>query len=419
MPDYTYGKRNGNLPIDNTFLKAISGLPQKTVAPTPQIRSTQAPNLAPALGTQPTNEEQLLANAFGPIRGQGIQSAQQPQLAGPSQYIAPTSTDNGRGFFGDVFQGLKNGLSAFGQAISSPGGRQATAQLAENLGRGNPLLEGAAKFASNLARQEQYERIKDATMKGLSLSPTDTAGLDPGEIEGVRQSALAEQQRKIEQQRQKLMQNEQLLRSTQERSQSEAQTQLLQAQTQKTLQEPTFAERQAAELQQRSISAGVQTFPSGPDQAKSFIFDPQAPGGIRVLGQGSKTQGGSEGAISTYQQAQLDRQEYEGALDEAAKRGAIELPSDLITDPQTGRPTLKLKNPAQDAPKYEALKRQYVAQKTQGGLIKNPAYYKALTFGIPYEFDGGIFTGEVREGKPIYQKLDPKTNKMMLYPLEQ
>lgn len=417
MAKYTFGSRVGNLPIEETFLNAIAGLPKK---PVPQVRSAQSPNLAPPIGGAPASESQLLADAFGPIRQTGNLQAAAPVLAGPSQYITPTSTDNNRGLVGDVLSGLKSGLSTIGQVITAPGVRQATGQLAETLGRGNPVLQGAAQFAQNLARQEQYDRITKNVQKGLPNSPLETMGLTPEEIDQVTQKALAAQQDKLRMAQQKLLQDEQLLRSAQERAQSAAQTSLLQAQTQNALQEPTFAEKQAAEAKQRAISAGVQTFPVGQDQAKSFIFDPTQPGGIRILGVGAKSnKGEGDAGINPYQQAQLDRQEYEGALDEAAKRGAIEFPSDLITDPTTGRPTLRLKDPGKDAPKYEALKRQYVAQKTQKGLIKNPAYYKALTFNIPYEFDGGIFTGEVREGKPVYQKLDPATGKMMLYPLEQ
>lgn len=409
LSDYTYGRKSGNLPVEDTFLRAISGLPNKPAAPPTVGISADRGQAVP---------EPPLLTVTPEVRGMATDLRQSAFTPSSAMQAVPTEApQQSRGFLGNVLHGLSSGISTFGEYVSSPGGRQALAQLAGAIAPGNRITAGLASFASQMAKNDQYEQIKQLTLKGLPLGPAETAGLDPQEVEQVRLQALNEQQAKLDRQEKRLREQSLMLTEAQKRAQSVAETGLAAAQTQKLLQEPTPAEKQRMELEQRAISAGVQTFPVGMDQEKSFVYDPSAPGGIRYLGTGTKTKQADAG--SAVAQERLDLDQYKQALAEVAKDPEIAAIGDLSIDPATGSPTIVLKNPGKDAPLLRRKTLEILTQKTARGLIKNPAYLQAAQMDIPYEFQGATFTGMKNEkGQPMYRKVDPTTGKSLIGPLE-
>lgn len=376
------------------------------------IGSSQQPGIT-AAAPPPTRSNAVSA----PVQGVADAIANLPSLSGPrTASIAGTPTANTalrdvppintepepqRGLFGKIGHALSSAATDLGRYITTPGVRQGIAQLAEQIGTGNPLAEGLAKFAQQTAKQDQYERIKQYTLKGLELGPEETAGLDPNEVEMVRQRAIAEQEAKLEKQRMRVKEQDALLTSAQQRLQSEAQTKLAAAQADKLQQEPSFAEKAAEERRQAAIRTGVQSFQSGTDQTTSFIFD--AEGKPVIVGKGSKSRDAGGSAADNAEAIRLDLSHYKAAIDRANEQA--EASGKFLRDPTTGKLKPVGLSPEQAAYEYNKLVKDEVGRFTQQGLIKNPAYLQATEIGIPLEYEGATFAGKFsKNGKPIYTK---------------
>lgn len=280
----------------------------------------------------------------------------------------------------------KSFLGKVGDFLKSPGGRNVLAQIGGALGRGNPRLVGAAMLAGSLAGVDQRKMIREALEKGLPLHAGLTAGLGANELDSIVNQFKGEKERTA--------------KTALETTESVAKTDLARAQTSKLLSEPGFAEETAARLKAIGIQAGVQRFMDN-GKEKSFYFDGER---LVPLGESEKREAGQE--LTAYQRIATDMSAYRQATNDAASVAERNGLGKIVEsrDPVTGEVKKDLVlNKDTDPAEYAKLQASTVANWISRGLIKNPAYYNAQATGVPLDLpDGKRFTGEFRDGKPIY-----------------